>query len=355
MSVKPFKVPVTGTIVKWCKTEGDKLSAGDILCEVQTDNGSKSIKCAQPMEVDDDAILDQIYLQSGQVSEGQLIAMIKMVHVTQKIFDIKMPQFPDMTEGTIVKWYKTEGDKLSAGEVICVVNLNLARPKFETIKAATDGVLDMILVKNGESCQPDGLIGMFKDPTKSLQEVTKSHMGKASTVIEIRNLDGKFKKDELVQLLKRTGNFDEQRGIWINRFNVHALVKFNTEAEAKDTLCALNGVKWPSSNQKKLIVTFSSNKFFQNKMKHVGDKSKDSNKGNNGKGGKGQEVNVKSGTTSYIDHLKRLKANGKFLTGKQMNLLRKAEKEEEDDDVFFIAPMSKIEHYKKKLMKKGSK
>ena len=144
-------MPINGTIVKWHKTEGDKLNAGDVLCEVQTDNGKKNnIKYVMPMESNDEAILDRILLPDGQVSEGELFAMIKIGQVvTQKISDIKMPQFPEMTEGTIVKWYKTEGDKLSAGEVICLVNLNWSKPKFETIKATVDGVLDVILLNNG--------------------------------------------------------------------------------------------------------------------------------------------------------------------------------------------------------------
>ena len=28
-----------GTIVKWCKKEGESISAGDVLCEIQTDKG----------------------------------------------------------------------------------------------------------------------------------------------------------------------------------------------------------------------------------------------------------------------------------------------------------------------------
>jgi Biotin-requiring enzyme len=31
-----------GTIVKWNKNEGDTVSAGDVLCEIQVYNGKKS-------------------------------------------------------------------------------------------------------------------------------------------------------------------------------------------------------------------------------------------------------------------------------------------------------------------------
>ena len=60
-----------GTIVKWCKEEGEKLSAGDVLCEVQTD------KAVVAMEVDDDAILAKILVPEGEagVPVNKLIAL----------------------------------------------------------------------------------------------------------------------------------------------------------------------------------------------------------------------------------------------------------------------------------------
>ena len=34
-----------GTLVKWCKKEGESISAGDVLCEIQTDKGQLILKC----------------------------------------------------------------------------------------------------------------------------------------------------------------------------------------------------------------------------------------------------------------------------------------------------------------------
>merc|ERR1712025_774773 len=61
---------------------------------------------------------------------------------------------------------------------------------------------------------------------------------------------------------KRTGNFDAEKDFWIDKIKSHALVMFEKAAEAEETVMALDGVKWPSSNQKKLIVTFSSDDHF---------------------------------------------------------------------------------------------
>jgi len=72
-----------------------------------------------------------------------------------------------------------------------------------------------------------------------------------------------FTNDRLIGFLKRTGNFDESTDFWIDKIKSHALVKYQSASEAEETVMALDGVKWPSSNQKKLIVTFSSDEHFE--------------------------------------------------------------------------------------------
>ena len=48
-----------GTIVKWYKKEGEKVEAGDLLCDIQTD------KAVVSMEADDDGVLAKIMMQEG--------------------------------------------------------------------------------------------------------------------------------------------------------------------------------------------------------------------------------------------------------------------------------------------------
>jgi len=48
-----------------------------------------------------------------------------------------------MTEGNIVKWLKKEGDKISAGDVLCEIQTDKAIMAFETEE---EGVLAKILV-----------------------------------------------------------------------------------------------------------------------------------------------------------------------------------------------------------------
>ena len=74
-----------GTIVKWCKSEGDKIEAGDVLCEIQTD------KAVVAMEVDDEAILAKILVPEGE-SGVQINALIALtVNEGQDWKDVMIP------------------------------------------------------------------------------------------------------------------------------------------------------------------------------------------------------------------------------------------------------------------------
>lgn len=60
-----------GTLVKWRKQKGEKVAAGDILAEVETD------KATMEMEAFDDGLLGEIYVQEGQkVAIGQRMAVL---------------------------------------------------------------------------------------------------------------------------------------------------------------------------------------------------------------------------------------------------------------------------------------
>lgn len=162
-----------GTIIKWCKIEGDPISAGDVLCEIQTD------KAVVSMEWDDDGILAKILIPEGStgIQVNSLIALTvnegedwKDVQIpgstqeskmpTKKVkkgpsggntpgTEIKMPSLsPTMTEGTIVKWCKSEGETISAGDVLCEVQTDKAVVSMEV---DDDAILAKILVPEGDA------------------------------------------------------------------------------------------------------------------------------------------------------------------------------------------------------------
>src|SRR5712692_2423122 len=73
---------------------------------------------------------------------------------------IQLPSLsPTMTEGTITKWLKKEGDKISSGEAVAEVETDKSNLEIE---AYEDGYLLRIVVKEGQSAPvgaPIGYIG----------------------------------------------------------------------------------------------------------------------------------------------------------------------------------------------------
>jgi pyruvate dehydrogenase E1 component beta subunit len=61
--------------------------------------------------------------------------------------DILMPALsPTMEEGTLIKWFVKEGDKVSAGDIIAEIETDKATMEFETVD---DGIISALLIKTG--------------------------------------------------------------------------------------------------------------------------------------------------------------------------------------------------------------
>src|SRR5882724_4285995 len=86
--------------------------------------------------------------------------------------DITMPQLSDtMTEGTLVKWYKKEGDKIKAGEKIADVETDKATMEME---AFDSGTLAAILVNEGEKVPVGAKLGLIATAGEKPEDVKKS-------------------------------------------------------------------------------------------------------------------------------------------------------------------------------------
>ncbi len=91
-----------------------------------------------------------------------------------------------------------------------------------------------------------------------------------SKVVEIRNLVRPFTNKQLVDLLKRTGKFEESVDFWIDKIKSHAMVRYSCPDEAEETVMALDGVKWPPASSNKLLqVTFSTEDNFERQSKEL--------------------------------------------------------------------------------------
>merc|ERR1719186_1767906 len=187
-----------GTIVKWLKAEGESLEAGDGVCDIQTD------KAVVSMEVDEEGVMAKIFrnADSGSIKVGELIAVVAEDGEDWKAVAasgggdveadastpasaaaapaatggstpgtvVNMPSLsPTMTEGTIVKWYKGEGEAISAGDVLCDIQTDKAMVSME---CDDDGVVAKILMAEGSSgVQVGTLIALMVEEGQDWKDV----------------------------------------------------------------------------------------------------------------------------------------------------------------------------------------
>src|SRR4051812_9737091 len=86
--------------------------------------------------------------------------------------EITMPQLSDtMTEGTVVKWHKKEGDKVKEGEKVADVETDKAVMEMESSEA---GTLAAILVKEGEKVPVGSALAVVAKSNENAAEVKKN-------------------------------------------------------------------------------------------------------------------------------------------------------------------------------------
>jgi pyruvate dehydrogenase E2 component (dihydrolipoamide acetyltransferase) len=87
--------------------------------------------------------------------------------------EITMPQLSDtMSEGTVVKWLKKEGDKVNENETIAEVETDKAIMPLEAFEA---GTLAIILVKEGEKVAVGAPIGVLAGAKENAADVKKQY------------------------------------------------------------------------------------------------------------------------------------------------------------------------------------
>ena len=79
------------------------------------------------------------------------------------VTEIRLPQFGmGMQEGTIIAWFKREGDHVAAGEVVAEIE---AEKVTEELVATGDGVLQRILVPEGDTAAVNELLAVIVPTT----------------------------------------------------------------------------------------------------------------------------------------------------------------------------------------------
>ena len=92
--------------------------------------------------------------------------------------EITMPQLSDtMTEGTVVKWHKKEGDAVKAGDEIADVETDKATMPYE---APESGTLAHVAVKEGQKAPVGALIAVLATSKENAADVKKSVANRAT-------------------------------------------------------------------------------------------------------------------------------------------------------------------------------
>ncbi len=83
--------------------------------------------------------------------------------------EITMPQLSDtMTEGTVVKWLKKEGDKIKVGEVVAEVETDKATMEMESFEG---GTLAHIAAPEGTKVSVGQTIAFLATSKEKLEDV----------------------------------------------------------------------------------------------------------------------------------------------------------------------------------------
>ncbi|NMM49262.1 pyruvate dehydrogenase complex dihydrolipoamide acetyltransferase [Marinigracilibium pacificum] len=202
-----------GVIAQWLVKEGDKVSSGDILAEVETDKATMELESYEDgtilyIGVQDkeavpvngviaiigeegeniDSLLNEIKAGGNGSSDDSGDAKTKSEPASKESTDdtvteeidtsdvnaelIRMPKMSDtMQEGTIAAWHKKVGDKVESGDILAEVETDKATMELE---AYEDGTLLYIGVEAGDSVEIDGVIAIIGEEGADFEKLLKA-------------------------------------------------------------------------------------------------------------------------------------------------------------------------------------
>ena len=188
-----------GTVAKWFIKVGDFVKEGDILAEIETDKATMEFESFQ------EGVLLHIGIQEGGTApvdsllaiigeKGEDISAIlggkstevpkeeeklkpddSEVNTNEKaqmpdgVEVITMPRLSDtMEEGTVAKWNKKVGDKVSEGDILAEIETDKATMEFESFYS---GVLLHIGLDEGASAPVDSVLAAIGKEGTNLEKV----------------------------------------------------------------------------------------------------------------------------------------------------------------------------------------
>jgi pyruvate dehydrogenase E2 component (dihydrolipoamide acetyltransferase) len=208
-----------GVLAKWHKKVGDKIKAGDVLAEIETDKATMDFESYQ------EGVLLHIGVEEGKaVPVDALIAVIgkegedyksaletdatpkvestpvedkketkaepKKENATQQAVDtsnipasvIRMPALSDtMTEGVINKWNFKVGDKIKADDSLADVETDKATME---VVGYEEGTLLYLSVKEGEAVPVNGIIAIVGKEGTDISALLSGNTEIKATLVE---------------------------------------------------------------------------------------------------------------------------------------------------------------------------
>ena len=145
-----------------------------------------------------------------------------------------------VTEATVSKWLKNQGEKVSADEPI--VELETDKVNVE-VPAPANGILEQISVKEGETVNVGALLGMINGSTSQATEKVKevksySPPKKENTVSKEKNKSAKVSEDKAKPLKlveeKKEKEEEEEKVLILDNFVETEIVKEKNESNKKE-------------------------------------------------------------------------------------------------------------------------
>ena len=188
-----------GTVAKWFKKVGDKISEGDILAEIETDKATMEFESFNEGELlhigiqeGGTAPVDTLLAIIGKKGEDissfisksktetkekndkdKLTSEVKETNEPNSIPEgveiVTMPRLSDtMEEGTVAKWNKKVGDKVNEGDILAEIETDKATMEFESFY---QGVLLHIGLDEGDSAAVDSLLAVIGKSDTDIDQV----------------------------------------------------------------------------------------------------------------------------------------------------------------------------------------
>lgn len=198
-----------GTLIKWHKKKGEFVKKDEIIYEISTDKVDTEIPSPEDGILADIKVFEQETVVVGTVVavietngsassdsteevlvEEQKAEKAEPASTTQvggDLIDVPMPKMGEsVMDGTIIKWHKQAGDKVSRDEII----FEISTDKVDTeVPSPVDGVLETILFKENENVNVGVAVAKIRTTTGLVKEkiVLKEDQEKDQDQVKERN------------------------------------------------------------------------------------------------------------------------------------------------------------------------